>query len=169
MIKNRLCEKNICYLLFCLIFLTTILPVVSSVKIHTNHDGVKNDTILLNQALEITIYGSYYMKENTPFNFTNGLYTEMVYQGEESILINVSFRLKTTSTNPISVTQGVAENFELPSEAMGQIAISNINFGIGLFLFTVIVDGCGDFAGMHYEKTAFGICLEYNAFIISQQ
>ena len=109
------------------------------------------------------------MKENTPFNFTNGLYTEIIYHGEGSIIINASFRLKTTSTNPITVNQIVAENIELPSEATGQIAISGLNFGIGLFSYTVIIDGCGEFAGMHYEKTASGICLGYNAFIISQQ
>ena len=109
------------------------------------------------------------MKENTPLNFTNGLYTEMIYHGEGSILINASFRLRTTSTHPISVTQRVAENFKLPSEATGQVAISNLNFGIGLFSYTVLVDRCGEFAGMHYEKTASGICVGYNAFIIFQQ
>lgn len=63
----------------------------------------------------------------------------------------------------------IAENFSLPAEATGQTAISEVNFGIGFFSFTLTIDGCGAFAGMHYEKTAHGICEWYHAFIISQQ
>jgi hypothetical protein len=73
------------------------------------------------------------------------------------------------STNFINGQQIIAENIELPSEATGRAMISGLNFGIGFFSFTLFIDGCGEFAGMHYEKTAYGICLVYNAFIIFQQ
>jgi hypothetical protein len=48
-------------------------------------------------------------------------------------------------------------------------AISDWYFGIGLFSFTLTIDGCGEFAEMHYEKTAYGFCLGYNAFIVFQR
>ncbi len=167
--KIRVFKKSISYLIFCLILLAAALPIVSAVNTLTIRNRTEHQESLADQELEITIYGSHYMKQNTPFNFTNGLYTEFIYYGEGSILINASFILKTTSTHPISWNQIIAENFELPSEATGMAAISELNFGIGFFSYTLLIDGCGEFTGKHYEKTAFGICLGSNAFVIFQQ
>ena len=167
--KIRLFEKSISCLIFCLILSAAVLPIVSAVNTLTIHNGAEHQGSLVDQELEITIYGSHYIKKNTPFNLTNGLYTEFIYHGEGSIIINVSFILKTTSTNPISWNQIIGENFALPSEATGMAAISYLNFGIGFFSYTLLIDGCGEFTGKHYEKTAFGICLGFNAFVIFQQ
>ncbi len=171
--KIRLFEKSISYLIFCLILIgAAVLPSVSAVNTQTFyaiHDGTENHAIQTNQEVEITIYGSLYMKEHKPLNFTDGLYAEFIYYGEGAIIINVSFSLKTMSTQPTSWNMMLIDNMELPSEATGMALISGVNFGIGLFSFTLILDGCGEFAGKHYETTAFGICVGYNAFIIFQK
>jgi hypothetical protein len=87
--------------------MVTICTGVSALNTLSIFERAENQSMLINQTVEITIYGSHYMKENAPFNYTNGLYTEFIYHGEGSILINVSFRLKTTSTNPINWHQSI--------------------------------------------------------------
>jgi hypothetical protein len=166
--KKRLYKKNISFLVFCLALVAVVFPISSAETTCSLQEGTKNQALQTTQSLEITIYGSHYMKENTPFNFTNGLYTEFIYHGNGSIRINISFSLTTLSTQPISVHQKIGENFSLPAEATGMAAISYLNFGIGLFSYSLIIDGCEEFSGIHYEKTAVGICLGYNAFIIFQ-
>ena len=167
--KKRFFKKNISFLVCCLILFVAVFPISSAVTTCSIRDGTKNEALSSNQSLEITIYGSHYMKEHTPLNFTNGLYTEFIYHGEGSMILNASFILKTKSTYPIDEKMVIAENFSLPAEATGMAAISYLNFGIGFFSYTLIIDGCGEFSGMHYEKTAVGICFRYNAFIIFQQ
>jgi hypothetical protein len=166
--KNILFKKSISFLVFCLILFAAVFPIVSAITTCSIRDETKNQALRTNQSIDITIYGSHYMKENAPLNFTNGLYTEFIYHGNGSIPLNVSFSLTTKSTQSISVHQIIGENFLLPAEATGMAAISYLNFGIGFFSYTFFIDGCGEFSDIHYEKTAVGICFGYNAFVIFQ-
>ena len=167
--KIRLLKPKKGRLVCSLILIIAILPIASAVQ--TPYVNVTRNTkaTTATPEMEITIYGSHYMKENKPFGHTNGLYAEFIYHGEGSIVINASMKIHTRTTHPMSFEYIIAENFELPAEATGQTALSQLNFGIGFFSFTIIIDGCGQFAGKHFEKTAHGICIRYNAFIVSQQ
>ena len=83
--------------------------------------------------------------------------------------MNVSIELQIISTNPFSWNEMIGEYFELPAEVTGNVLIGGIFFGFGVFSYTILIDGCRDYAGIHYEKTAYGVCVRDNGFIVFQQ
>jgi len=166
---KKVSKKSIGTLMISLTLIVAIVPSIPATSIHQIQLADEHHTAPTAQQMDITIYGSHYVKEKKPFGNTNGLYVEFVYHGEESIIINASVTLHTRSTMPLSFTYVIGENVTVPAEATGMAAICDLNFGIGFFSFTINIDGCGAFAGQHYEKTARGICVRYHAFVIVQK
>ena len=160
-LKNQMIIGIICVLIG-----AVVLPAVSSV-----HISYKTDTqqILADEDFPMTMFGSYYVKRNNPLNVSNGIYTEFTCSLQENVTINISQHIRTFSTQPSNFEMVLAENLEFPAFATGQIMMGNANFGIGFFAYTITIDGCKEHADLHTEKTAYGICLIQNAYILFQK
>lgn len=166
MMKHLILKGQIIIVLICILVGAAVLPAVSSVQVTYKTD---NQHVLADEDFIITMFGSYYVKRNKPFNFTNGIYTEFTCSLQENVTINISQKIRTFSTQPTNIEQILAENFEFPAFGTGQIVMGNANFGIGFFAYTITIDGCGEHSELHTEKTAYGICFLQNAYIFFQR
>jgi hypothetical protein len=152
-----------------LIFVISLIPLVASEApctitpvsiLSTNPEAADQD-------VEINIFGTLYMMEHKPFGMTSGIYGNFVNTGQEPLYIDIGYEIKTHSTLPWDEKEILMENATIPVGSTGEIAFG-ANFGTGIVVYKVILTGCGESEGFYKEKTAYGICCRYYAFILMQ-
>ena len=152
-----------------LLFTVTLLPLVSSEALCTLTPGFNQDINkeAIDQDIEINIFGSVYMMQHKPFGMTSGVYGNFVNTGQDQLSIDIGYEIKTYSTIPLQMKEVLLENATLPAGSLGEMTFGT-NFGTGIIVFKIILDGCGESEGFYKEKTAYGLCCKYYAFIFMQ-
>jgi len=150
-----------------LLFAVSLMPLVSSEATCTIPPGQAINEEAIDQDVEINIFGSLYMMQHKPFGMTSGVYGNFVNTGQDQLSIDIGYEIKTYSTVPLQMKEVLLENATLPAGSIGEMTFGT-NFGTGIIVYKVILDGCGESEGFYKEKTAYGICCRYYAFIIMQ-
>jgi hypothetical protein len=152
-----------------LIFVIFLMPLVVSEATCTitPESDLPTNPEATDQDVEINIFGTLYMMEHKPFGMTSGIYGNFVNTGQEPLSIDIGYEIKTYSTLPWDQKEILMENVTIPVGSIGEIAFG-ANFGTGIITYKVILNGCGESEGFYKEKTAYGICCRYYAFILVQ-
>lgn len=144
------------------------MPLISGqndFEICINNNGSDNEKSSIQNEVLISIYGSFYMMKNKPYNETLGLYVTFENTRSDSINSYLGFQLKTISTLPWDYIYKTDDNYTLPPNSFNGFILS-IDFGIGIFFFTFFIEGTGKDIDQYFEQKAIGICWNYYVFVL---
>ena len=162
--------KKIIGMFVLMLLITAALPVISSESTYKididKNEYLKIEHLTVENAVEISIFGTLYMIINRPLGETTGLYAKFRNIGQDDIDSYFGYHIKSISTSPMDFPFKTEDSLILPSGSLAEMVVA-LPLGFGLFKFTCFIEGAGENEGFYAEKSASGICLNFYAFVIT--